>query len=304
MKNLKTTLGFNLYDAGVVVFCVTFGFTCFYPMWYVLVVSFMPYESYAYFGKSFILFPPRISLVYYRTVIIASDYVFGQAMFISFSKTAIGATLALTVTAMAAYAISKREIRGMKFLNVYMIFTMFFSGGLIPLYLLVRNLGLYDSYWAMIIPYLIQIGHFIIMRNYFSYIVPRELEDSAVVDGANEILLFFKIIVPIAKPMIAAIFLFEAVFHWNDYYSYLIFVDDFKLQPFVWVLRRVLRNPIGGLLGNNPGFEFLADEGIQFLPPAGLKMATIICAMVPIMLLYPFLQRHFAKGILIGAVKE
>ncbi len=303
MNIMKTKLGFNFFDVFVIAFCVLFALFCFYPMYYVLVVSLMPYESYVYFGKSFILFPPQVSLEYYVTVMHSSGHKFSQAMLISFSKTALGATTALIFTSMVAYAVSKTHIKGMKFLNVYMIFTMFFSGGLIPLYLLVRNLGLYDTYWAMIVPYLIQIGHFIIMRNYFSYVVPKELEDAATVDGANEIYLFFHIIVPIAKPMLAAIFLFEAVFHWNDYYSFLIFVEDFNLEPFVWLLRKVLIDP-ESLVRTDVGRDFVEAEEMRYIPPAGLKMTTIICAMVPIMILYPFLQKYFAKGILIGAVKE
>ena len=303
MNIMKAKLGFNFFDVFVVLFCVLFALICFYPMYYVLVVSLMPFTSYVYFGKSFILFPPEISLEYYLTVLHSGGQKFAQAMMISFSKTALGATSALIFTSMVAYAVSKRKIKGMKFLNVYMIFTMFFSGGLIPLYLLVRNLGLYDTYWAMIVPYLIQIGHFIIMRNYFSYVIPGELEDAATVDGANEMYLFFHIIIPIAKPMLAAIFLFEAVFHWNDYYSYLIFVEDYNLEPFVWLLRKVLIDPYS-LVRTEVGRDFMETEELRYIPPAGLKMTTIICAMLPIMILYPFLQKHFAKGILIGAVKE
>ncbi len=303
MISMKAKLGFNFYDVFVVAFCVTFGLICFYPMWYVLIVSLLPFESYVYFGKSFILIPPAVTLEYYTTIVHTGSRLFVQAMSISFSKTAIGASAGVIITSMIAYAVSKRRIRGMKFINVYMIFTMFFSGGLIPLYLLVRRLGLYDTYWAMIIPYLVQIGHFIIMRNYFSYVIPHELEDAATVDGANEVYMYFHIIVPIAKPMLAAIFLFEAVFHWNDYYSYLIFVEDFNLQPFVWLLRKVLLDPLM-MVQTMQGRDFTEMEEIPYIPPAGLRMATIICAMVPILILYPFLQKHFAKGILIGAVKE
>ena len=152
----------------------------------------------------------------------------------------------------------------------------------------------------MIVTSLVHTGHFIIMRNYFSYAVPGELEDAALIDGTSEWTVFFRIVVPICKPMFAAIFLFEAVSHWNDFTTYLYFVDDIKLQPFVWLLRRALQRPL--LLLDAAGMEIEDEEA--WMPPRALKMTTIVVAMVPIMLVYPFLQRHFAKGILIGAVKE
>ena len=200
---------------------------------------------------------------------------------------------------MMAYGASKERIKGMRAVNFLVVFTMFFSGGLIPSFILVQRLRLYDTFWAMVIPQLLATGNFIIMRNYFSYSIPVELEDACAIDGANEVQVFFKIVIPISKPMFAAIALFVAVANWNDWYSYLIHVRKRDLRPFVEVLRRLLINPneyLGGISGG-PG------PGITVMPPAPLKMTTIMIAMLPILMLYPFLQKHFAKGILIGAVK-
>ena len=253
--------------------------------------------------KDFVFAPPRSpSFLYYYSIIVGGRDIFVQTMSVSFLKTFVGSTASVLVTAMFAYGVSKRYVLGTRTLNVLMVFTLFFSGGLIPTYILMIQLRLIDTFWVMVLPWIVNTGHFIIMRNYFSYTVPKELEDAALIDGSSEFRTFFTIVFPISKAMFAAIFLFEAVWHWNDYYSFLIFVKDTSLMPFVYLLRRVLESP-GYVMSSATGQRFVEDEGI-FLPPRQLVMATIVLAMVPVMMLYPFLQRHFAKGILIGAVKE
>ena len=292
----------NAFDFLAVSVCLIFAFICFYPMWYVFIVSITPYDK--FIEQRLVFFPPIPPTFKHYAAIIFNN-MFTRAMSVSLAKTSLGATGALIITSMLAYGVSKKHVRGMKLINFAMIFTMFFSGGLIPFYLLLKDLQLLNRLAVMIVPYLVSIGHFIIMRNYFSYAVPPELEDAAAIDGANEVLMFFRIIIPISKPMLAAIFLFEAVNHWNDYYSYLVFaIDRMELQPFIWLLRRVLIQPNIAQQSSytEVGGELLRDG--NYLPPASLRMTTIVVAMLPIMLLYPFLQKHFAKGILIGAVKE
>ena len=218
----------------------------------------------------------------------------------TFAKTLIGSLGALTLTSMTAYGIAKKEIIGMKTLNFMMVFLMFFGAGLIPTYLLFIDLSLIGTFWVMVIPGFVSIGHFIIMRNYFEYNVSKELENAATIDGANEIIMFFKIIIPISMPMLAAILMFEAVGHWNDWSSYIYFVNKSGIMPFIVVLQEILKNPNSYLSAQS------AAGTIGFIKPTtpeGLTKATIIVAMVPIMCLYPFLQKHFAKGIMIGAVK-
>ena len=173
---------------------------------------------------------------------------------------------------------------------------------LIPLYLLVVKLGMLGSFLAMIlVTGFVNTTYFIIMRNFFSYTVPKDLEDAALIDGANEATTFFRVILPISKPMVAAILLFLAVYHWNEFTSWLYFVRDTQIQPFVMLLRSVLERPTLFVM-TRAGQRLVQDEG--YIPPRQLVMATIVLTFLPIMALYPFLQRHFAKGILIGAVKE
>lgn len=163
------------------------------------------------------------------------------------------------------------------------------------------DIHLIRTYWVMVLPYGLSITYFIIMRNYFSYSVPKELEDAARIDGCNDIRVFFRVILPLSKPMLAAVGLFIAVGFWNDYYSYMMYIANKpKLQPFAWVLRRVLTDT--SMMSQLRSGAL--SVGAQLPPPMALRMATIICAMLPIMCVYPFLQKHFAKGVLIGAVKE
>lgn len=297
-RSMRQALGFNFYDVFVLVFCISFALVCFYPLWYVLIASVTPYEEFVKGGL--MLWPSGgIDLQYYKTIFSNSSLV--NSMWISVSKTVIGTVLSLLVTSTMAYAVSKSYVKGMKLLNVLVVFNLFFSGGLIPQYLLYMDLGLIRNYWVMVLPGALNITYFIIMRNYFSYSVPAELEEAARIDGCNDISVFFRIIIPLSKPMLAAVGLFIAVIQWNDYYQYMVFIASKpQLQPFAWVLRRILTDQTMMSQVRNGAMSL----GAQLPPPMALRMATIICAMLPIMCVYPFLQKHFAKGMMLGAVKE
>ncbi len=297
-KTMQQAIGFNFYDVFVVGFCVIFALICFYPMWYVLVASVTPYEQFVKGGA--LLWPNGgVDFQYYRMIFENSSFV--TSLWISASKTVLGTLLSVLVTSTMAYAVSKVYVPGMKLLNVLTVFTMFFAGGLIPTYMLYMEMKLIRTYWVMVLPYGLSITYFIIMRNYFSYSVPRELEDAARIDGCNDVRVFFQVILPLSKPMLAAVSLFIAVGFWNDYYSYMMYIATKPtLQPFAWVLRRVLTDS-AMMSQMRTG---AVDIGAQLPPPMALRMATIICAILPIMCVYPFLQKHFAKGVLIGAVKE
>ncbi len=297
-RSMRQALGFNFYDVFVLVFCIGFALVCFYPLWYVLIASVTPYEEFVKGGL--MLWPSGgIDLQYYKTIFSNSSLV--NSMWISVSKTVIGTVLSLLVTSTMAYAVSKSYVKGMKLLNVLVVFNLFFSGGLIPQYLLYMDLGLIRNYWVMVLPGALNITYFIIMRNYFSYSVPSELEEAARIDGCNDISVFFRVIIPLSKPMLAAVGLFIAVIQWNDYYQYMVFIASKPLlQPFAWVLRRILTDQTMMSQVRNGAMSL----GAQLPPPMALRMATIICAMLPIMCVYPFLQKHFAKGMMLGAVKE
>lgn len=295
---MLSRFGFNFYDIFVYVFCILFALLCVYPMWYVLVASVTPYEEYV---KGGLMLWPRggIDLQYYIAIFSTRSFI--NSLWISVSKTVLATTLSVLVTSTMAYAVSKAQVRGMKVINALVVFNLFFSGGLIPQYILYQDLHLLRTYWVMVIPGALNITYFIIMRNYFTYSIPKDLEEAAKLDGCTDVGVFFRVVMPISRSMIAAVTLFIAVINWNDYYNYMMFIGNkTNLQPFAWILRRMLvdqsmmntvRNGAAGL-------------GMELPPPMALRMATIICAMLPIMCVYPFLQKHFTSGITLGAVKE
>lgn len=300
-KSLRSSMymrvGFNFYDVAVTAFCVLFGLLCFYPLWYCLVASVMPYEEYVKGGL--MLWFKGIDFQYY--IQIFNTKVYTNSLVISVAKTFIATGLSVLVTASMAYAVSKVHIHGMRAINALVVFNLFFAGGLIPQYMLYKSLGLTGNFWVMVLPGTLNITYFIIMRNYFSFSVSRELEDAAMIDGCNEIGIFFRIVMPLSKGMVAAVTLFIAVINWNDYYSYMMFIGNkTKLQPFAWVLHRMLTDQ--SLM--NQVRNGAASMGFTLPPPMALRMATIICATLPIVIVYPFIQPYFTQGMTLGAVKE
>ncbi len=296
-QKLKRVRKYNAFDIFVVLFCTLCALICVYPMWYVLIVSITPYEE--FIKKSTILLPPlKPDFQYYKAILTSS--LFQQSIMISVFKTVTATVLSVIVTSMMAYGVSKTHIKGMKLINFLVVCTLYFNGGLIPTYFLYRDLLMIKTILPMILPAAVNVTYFIIMRNYFNYSVSLSIEEAAIIDGANQATIFFKLILPISAPMVAAVSLFIAVTQWNDYYQYLMFVNKPNLQPYVWVLRRML---VDHTFTNTLSANAQAQLGIPHIPAFALRMATIITAMTPIIIVYPFLQKHFAQGMMIGAVK-
>lgn len=194
-----------------------------------------------------------------------------------------------------AYPLAKRHVKGRNLLLNLVIFSMLFSGGMIPTYIVVKSLGLLDSYWALILPMAINPFNLIIIKNFFQQL-PRELEESAKIDGCSEIGVFWRIALPLSKPVIATFALFYAVGIWNDFFHALLYINDSAKWPLQMVLRQV--TILSDLTAAN------GDMVQNTVPPEqGIKLAVIVIATIPILAVYPFLQKHFAKGILIGSVK-
>lgn len=289
--------GFNFYDIFVTLFCVLFGLICFYPLWYCVVASVMPYDEYIKGGL--MLWFKGFDFQYY--IQIFHTKVYTNSLVISVLKTALATGLSLMVTSTMAYAVSKVHIKGMRVINALVVFNLFFAGGLVPTYLLYKGLHLIGTFWVMVLPGALNITYFIIMRNYFSFSVSKDLEEAAMIDGCNEVGIFFRIIMPLSRGMIAAVGLFIAVINWNDYYSYMMFISNkTKLQPFSWVLHRMLTD--ASMM--NQIRNGAVNLGFTLPPPMALRMATIICATLPIMIVYPFIQPYFTSGMTLGAVKE
>ena len=211
-------------------------------------------------------------------------------------RTVLGTTLSLIVTIACAYPLSKKEFPHKGFWTALIVFTMFFKGGLIPMYFVVKGLGLADTIWALVLPRLIDTFALLIMRNYFMSI-PDSLEESARIDGANPIVILWRIIIPISKPIIATVTLWVAVWHWNSWFDSMIYIQDMDKQVLQIMLRRIV------LEGTSKMTDMAMMAEDEFVNPETIKAATVIVATTPILLVYPFLQKYFVKGVMVGSLK-
>lgn len=208
------------------------------------------------------------------------------------------AFLSVFVTLLAAYPLSKKEFVGRKFFNTIFVITMFFGGGLMPTYLLVSSLGLIDTIWALILPGAVNVWNIILVRTYYQS-MPAELREASAVDGASELVHFFQILLPVCKPIIAVIFLWQFVGMWNSYFDAMIYLDDSNMQPLQLVLRSIL-------IQNTPEPGMVADiqSAAELSKMAELlKYSTIVISSLPLLIMYPFFQKYFDKGVLVGSIK-
>lgn len=211
--------------------------------------------------------------------------------------TVVGTAVNIVMTVLAAYPLSRPDLPGRKVLMVLITLTMFFGGGLIPSYLLVKNLGLLDTMWALIIPGAIATYNLIVMRTYFQTSIPWELQEAAHIDGCSNWRLLLNIILPLSKPILAVMVLFYAVGHWNSYFNSLIYIRNEAKYPLQLVLREILLISQSDAVDANVGLEN------KVLLAESIKYAVIMISSLPILIMYPFVQRHFVKGVMIGSIK-
>ncbi|MCR8636458.1 carbohydrate ABC transporter permease [Paenibacillus radicis (ex Xue et al. 2023)] len=287
------TFGERIFDVFNVIALSLLMLVTLYPIYYVAISSISnPTELMAH--KGMIWVPQGLSLKAYSMVfdnpMILKGY--GNTLFIVI----VGLLFNLTLTAFGAYALSRKGLYYRKQLTLFIIFTMFFSGGLIPYYLTVKGLGLTNTVWALIIPQAINTFNLIIMRTTFQAI-PDSLEESAKIDGANDFVILFRIIIPISLPIMAVMILYYGVSHWNSWFNAMIFLRNRELFPLQLILREIL------ISGETAGMVTGAESGDMVMLAETLKYATIMIATLPILFVYPFLQKYFVKGALLGAIK-
>lgn len=230
---------------------------------------------------------------------IIGDVFFFKSVMTTLFVTIVGTALNMVISVMTAYVLSRKRLLGRKQLILLITFTMLFSGGLIPTYLVVSNLGLTNSIWSMIFPGMISTYYVIIMKNYFSGL-PQSLEDAAKIDGANDLKVLYKIYLPISKPFMATFALFYAVERWNEWWNAYLYISDKNIKPLQIYLRDILVNFSNQL--STQAQSMVNSQGKVYVQ--SVQMATIVITMLPIMCLYPFLQKYFVKGVMIGAIKE
>ncbi len=284
----------------IYVFLTALGLLFLYPFWNALMISFNIGADTALGGIT--IWPRAFTLENYEVVL--QDARLLRAFYISVMRTLAGTVLGVLLTAMFGYAMSKKELLGRKYYMILCVITMYFSGGLIPSYLLIRSLGLRNSFWVMVIPGLINVWHMIIFRTFFMGL-PSGLEESAKLDGANHFQIFFRIVLPLSGPVIATIALFTAVHHWNSWFDASIYITQENLLPIQTLLNQIINSNIATQqLQNVSGAAADFLEMNQRVTTRSLIMSTMMVATIPIILVYPFLQRYFVKGVLIGSLKE
>lgn len=290
----KRTVGDWIFDTinyALLLFLVVITL---YPLWHVLVTSFASPEAITKYG-SMLIWPDGFNLRSYQ-------YVFSNPMIgIGYRNTillvTVGTSLSMLMTCLGAYALYCKWLMGRKFFMILVTIPMFFGGGLIPSYLLVRQLGLYNSFWALILPGVLSSWNMIMMRTFFQGI-PDSLPESARIDGANDIHILFRILIPVSIPIMAVMILFYAVGYWNAWFGASIYLKDRSKFPLQLVMRGILIS--GSQRDFDTGYISGANKTQIF---KGLKYATVIVSTMPILCVYPFLQKYFVKGIMVGSLK-
>ncbi|QGQ98203.1 carbohydrate ABC transporter permease [Paenibacillus psychroresistens] len=285
----------NLPD--VLIHCVLMVLTLctILPFYNVILLSFS--DSVAVAKQTIYLIPTTFDFSAYRYILHEPRFL--HAFYVTFFVTVVGTSINLIVTLTGAYALSKTGYPGRKFIMSAIIFTMFFNGGLIPLYLTMKNLGLINNLFVMVLPVAVNTFYLIICLAFFRSL-PAGLEESAKIDGANDIRVLYSIVLPIAKPMIATIALFYAVDRWNEWWYGVLFMTNVNLLPLQALLRELLTNYAQLLKGIDISSVTTLNTSLR---PEMLKMAVLVVSALPILCLYPFLQQYFSKGVMIGSIK-
>jgi putative aldouronate transport system permease protein len=294
----KVSAGFSdrTSDIILVVLCIVILFIVAYPLYYVLVASVSdPYDVYA--GKTFLL-PSGFTLKGYQAVFADSNLLTGYLNSIKY--TIIGTLFSVIMLYLTAYPLSVHTLPGRKFFSIFFIITMYFGGGLIPTYLVVKETGLIDSMWALFLPGGVAVGNMIIVRNFFENSIPKELIEAAEIDGASQWTVFLKVIVPLSRSIMAVMVVFSMVAYWNDWFTALIYLPGQEHAPLPLVLRNVLikssasASQSSTISGGYAELNKLTEM---------IKFASIIVAAAPMLIIYPFVQKYFEKGFMAGAVK-
>lgn len=289
---MKTSLGSKLFDVCNVLFMLALITVILVPLLHVVSASFSSPASYVR-HEGLLLKPVDFCLDAYKAVARNKNIITGymNTIFI----VVVGTTISIITTLIAAYCLSRKNVMWKNVLMMGIVFSMYFSGGMIPFYLVVKGVGLNNSIWSLIIPSAISTYNLIIMRTAMAS-VPESLEESAKLDGANHWTILWKIMVPLVKPTIAVICLYYAVSNWNSWFNAMLFIRDKSGYPLQLVLREILlQNDTSAMTAGAGADDYLISETIQF--------ATIVVATLPILTIYPFIQKYFVKGVMIGAVK-
>lgn len=287
------TGSFLLYGFLSVLFVVTF-----LPFWQIFILSIN--DGTDSLRGGFMLWPRVLNVESYRTVFANAEIL--SSIRLTLVRTLLGAPLSILCIALLAYSLSKKHLVGGRAINLFFIFTMYFSGGIIPTYMIIKSVHLIDSFWVFIFPGLINIFWMVLVRTYMEQL-PREIEESAEIDGANDVRIFVSVILPVCVPVLATIGLFAAIFHWNAWYDSYIYTYKPELKTLQAVLVKILNQyQTGDMLSHSQ--QLASDVKKTPVTSESIRMTVTMVATLPIILVYPLLQRFFLKGMLLGAVKN
>ena len=294
---MKKSLGDKIFNIANVIIMLIVLVVTLYPFLHILAISMN--DAHDSMAGGIGIWPRIFSIDSYITV-------FGypglrRAFLVSVARTVIGTVCALLFTSIAAYAMTKKDLIGYKAIYTFFVVSMFLGAGLIPTFLLYQWIGIYNTFLVYILPGMFSVYNMILFRT-FNMQLPRELEESAYIDGANEIQVFFRIIIPLSKPILATIGLFVAVGQWNSWHDTLFFTTKPELETMQYVLMKVIRQAEAATMVSKAKMHMMARRKIN-ITPESIKMAITVVATVPILCVYPFIQKYFVKGIMIGAVK-
>jgi putative aldouronate transport system permease protein len=287
-------MGDRLFTAVNTVLLVIIALVCFFPIYYVVVVSFTDPSEFIQ-KNGLVLFPENWSLVAYKYLL--SGQAFIRATGVNIFLATVGTACSLAFTASLAYSLSRKRFKARRVIMLLILVTILFSPGIIPPYLVVRQLGLINSIWSLILPVLSSGWFVLLMRGFFDNI-PDEIEDAARIDGANDLSIWVRIVLPLSLPALAAFGLFYAVGYWNTFTSALLYINDHNKWPLQMLLRAILIEDNG--VGSNDSRDYSMDT---ILTPETIKMGAVVISTLPIVCVYPFLQKHFTKGMMLGSVK-
>ena len=283
-----------VFDGLIYLFMLLFFIIVAYPILYVLALSFSSRE--AVLNNEVYIIPVGFNFDNYKLVL--KHEFLPKAFLNSVFYTVFGTLYSMILTILGAYALSRKNYFGRDFIMFLIAFTMMFGGGMIPSYMLIKNLGLLNTRLALIIPFAVSQYNLIVMRTYMQQI-PSAIEESAKLDGANDFVILFRIFVPMSKPVIATITLFYAAGQWNDFFSGLIYLDDKNKFPLQLVIRDLLITQNDATL--NQGLA--AQQGMPSLTPGGFRAAIVVVTVLPLLVVYPFIQKYFVKGVMLGSIK-
>ena len=295
--HIARTRGEQIGYAIIMLVLGLFAFSTIYPVWHVVMYSIS--DSKLAMSGGFFFWPRGFSLKSYKMVFQTSQIwiAYRNSILVTF----VGTVMSVALSAITAYPLSRRRLHGRNFLSMVVFFTMLFSGGMIPLYLQVARLGLLDTFWSMILPTCMSAYNMFILRN-FMQSIPDSLEESARLDGANDVVILFRIMLPMCTPSLAAIAMFYGVAYWNNYMNCLLYTNATGLQVLPLYLRTVLNSAAANALSASSDLSSLG-EAASVLTEETVKMTVVAVSVIPILLVYPYLQRFYTKGITVGAVK-